>query len=135
MPSLEIIKSDIVCLGSDVHVDTSTPDLFFFRGSERRMPFATIVTRDTEFDSFARLDGDGSFRLNIALNREMFGDLFPDHTSRAALETANFDYAARDEILPHPIYGRMHWACAVNPDSAYARCRALLGKAYELARR
>lgn len=135
MPSLEIIKSNIVALGSDIHVDTSTPDLFFFRGSERRMPFATIVTRDTEFDSFARLDGDGSFRLNIALDRDTFGRLFPDHTSRAVLEVANFDYAARDELLPHPVYGRMHWVCAVNPDSAYAECRALLSKAYELAGR
>lgn len=135
MLSMETIKSDIASLGSDVHVDTSTPDLFFFRGSERRMPFATIVTRDTEFDSFARLDGDGSFRLNIALNREKFGELFPHHTSRSALETANFDYAARDEILPHPVYGRMHWVCVVNPDSTYAQCCLLLGKAYELARR
>lgn len=135
MPSLKTIKSDIVSLGPDVHVDTSTPDLFFFRGSARRMPFATIVARDTEFDSFARLDGDGSFRLNIALDRETFGELFPDHISRTALQTASFDYAARDQILPHPVCGRMHWVCAVNPDSTDAQCRGLLGKAYELARR
>lgn len=134
MTSLETVKSHIGSLGSDVHVDASTPDLFFFRGAERRMPFATIVTRDTEFDSFARLDGDGSFRLNIALGRETFGELFPEHTTRSALETAKFDYAARDEILPHPVYGRMHWVCVVNPDNSYAKCRLLLGKAYERAR-
>lgn len=134
MTSLETLKSDITSLGADVHVDVSTPDLFFFRGAERRMPFATIVTRDTEFDSFARLDGDGSFRLNIALGRERFGEMFPEHTTRSALETAEFDYAARDEFMPHPVYGRMHWACVINPDNTYARCRILLGRAYELAR-
>lgn len=135
MPSQEIIKSGIVSLGSDVHVDNSTPDLFFFKGAERHMPFATIVTRDTEFDSFSRLDSDGAFRLNIALGREAFGELFPDYTSRSDLETAKFDYTARDEILPHPVYGRMRWVCVANPENAYPECRVLLGKAYELARR
>lgn len=99
-----------------------------------RMPFATIVTRDTEFDSFARLDGDGSFRLNIALGRDGFAALFPDHPSRSALEAADFDYAARDQLLPHPVYGRMHWVGAVNPDRCYPECRELLSKAYKLAR-
>ncbi|MFJ6328824.1 DUF6194 family protein [Rhizobium sp. NPDC092011] len=135
MPSLETINSDIVSLGSDVHVDTSTPDIFFFRGAERRMPFATMVTRDTEFDSLSRLDGDRAFRLNVALDRDTFGALFPDHTSRSALAAADFDYAARDELLPHPVYGRMHWVCAVSPENVYSECRVLLRKAYELAHR
>ncbi|MGY3693041.1 hypothetical protein ACVIGA_003121 [Bradyrhizobium sp. USDA 3240] len=135
MPVLEIIKSDIVSLGSDIHVDTSTPDFFFFRGVERQIPFATVVTRDTEFDNLSRLDSDGAFRLNIAPGRDAFRALFPDHASRAALETAHFDYAARDELQPHPVYGRMHWVCAVNPENSYSECRVLLRKAYELARR
>lgn len=135
MPFLETIKSHILSLGPDIHVDTTSPDLFFFRGDERRMPFATIVTHDTDFDGFALLDRDGAFRLNISLDRNTFATLFPEHTSRAALEAADFNYAARDKLLPHPVYGRMHWVCAINPDSSYPQCRVLLGTAYELGRR
>ncbi|WP_137389609.1 DUF6194 family protein [Rhodoligotrophos defluvii] len=134
-PSLDAIRHDIASMGSDVHVDATTPDLFFFRGEERRMPFATIVTRDTEFDSFSRLDIDGAFRLNIGLNRDAFAALFPSYASRKALEAADIDYSARDTLLPHPVYGRMHWVCAISPDRCYAKCRDLLSQAYEQARR
>ena len=135
MPSLDAIKADILSLGPDIHVDTTTPDLFFFIGDERRMPFATIVTHDTDFDGYAQLDRDGAFRLNISLDRHTFATLFPEHNSRAALEAANFDYATRDSILPHPVYGRMHWVCSINPDSSYPQCQTLLRTAYELGRR
>ena len=131
MRTLESVTLDIIALGADVHVDTTTPDLFFFRGEERHMPFATIVTRDTEFDNFGKLDADGSFRLNIGLDRSTFASIFPGLDSRTALEEACIDYATRDQLIPHPVYGRMHWACAINPSSAYTECLVLLKKAYE----
>ncbi|MBH3000369.1 hypothetical protein I5M74_22615 [Serratia marcescens] len=130
MPSLKTIKFDILALGADIHVDTTTPDLFFFRGEERHMPFATIVTQDTAFDSFSKLDADGAFRLNIGLDRMAFAELFPDLDSRSALEKADFDYTARDRLMPHPIYGRMHWVCVITPDTVYGECLILLNKAY-----
>lgn len=130
MPSLNTVTLDILALGVDIHVDTTTPDLFFFRGEERHMPFATIVTRDTAFDSFSRLDADDAFRLNVELDRTAFAEIFPGLDSRSALENADLDYKVRDRLMPHPIYGRMHWVCVIAPDAVYSECMALLKKAY-----
>lgn len=91
-------------------------DRFFFIGTERRRPFATIVEHDVPgFEEDSRLDRAGIFRLNVDLGREeflrQFGYLpaeFPDHRP-------GIDFTRLDEILPHPTYGTHGWACILNP--------------------
>ncbi|MBN8473017.1 hypothetical protein JYJ95_41475 [Corallococcus exiguus] len=106
--SLEALAAYIRDAFRDVRMDTSTPDLFFFAGDERKHPFATIVTRDTEFDHHSELDRDGVFRLNLGVSKESFQKLLPELTP-------NVDFTDLDVLLPHPAYARMFWLSVLNP--------------------
>ena len=107
-------------------------DTFFIYDPERafeggwRMPFATIITKDYPDDDVSHLDRDGIFRLNIGIGKESFVSLLGDD-----LEVPR-DMAALDTILPHPVYGRMHWVCVLNPSrETFERLKPMLAEAYE----
>lgn len=35
--------------------------------------------------------------------------------------------------MPHPVYGRMHWICVLNPSEAtFEKIKPLLAQAYEI---
>src|SRR2546423_3008879 len=89
-----------------------------------RMPFATIVTKDYgEFDNASNLDRPGVFRLNIGVGKETFQSLF--------LGDAAHDFTALDVLMPHPVYGRNHWVCVLNPSEAtFERLKPLIAEAY-----
>ncbi|HEY1013736.1 MAG TPA: DUF6194 family protein [Herpetosiphonaceae bacterium] len=110
--------------------DTATGDSFFFTDPERKFPFATIVTKDTPFDAASQLDRPGVFRLNIGLSKETFRALFG-----APAAGPDADFARLDTLMPHPIYGKMHWACVVSPSAATfeTAIRPLLDDAYALS--
>lgn len=108
-------------------------DTFFIYDPQRslegagRMPFATIVTKDYgEFDNASNLDRPDVYRLNINVSRETFSSLFPDE--------ATHDFTALDVLMPHPVYGRNHWVCVLNPGGAtFERVKPLIAEAYEIA--
>lgn len=93
----------------------------------RRFPFATIVTKDYgDFDNASKLDRPGVFRLNIGISKETFATLF-------GVETEH-DFTALDRLMPHPVYGRNHFVCVLNPsDSTFESITPLLKEAYEIA--
>jgi hypothetical protein len=81
----------------------------FFSLDEKHWPnYATIVTTD-EHDEGApsNLARPGAFRLNIGVGRETFERLVGSMTSP--------DYAAYDQLLPHPVYARQRWISILNP--------------------
>ena len=108
-------------------------DTFFIYDPEhklegaRRFPFATIVTKDYgDFDNASNLNRPGVYRLNIGVSKETYASLFG-----AGDEP---DFAALDRLLPHPVYGRNHFVCVLNPsDSTFDGVKPLLTEAYELA--
>ena len=102
-------------------------DTFFMHHLDHNFPFATIVTKDYPgFDEASKLDRPGVFRLNIGLSRGTFEALFP--------EDREHDFAALDRVMPHPVYGRNHWACVLNPcDATFEQLKPLLAEAYERA--
>jgi hypothetical protein len=93
----------------------------------RRFPFATIVTKDYgDFDDASDLDRSGVFRLNIGVGRETYDSLFEPG--------AEHDFTALDRLMPHPVYGRNHWVCVLNPSEAtFELVEPLLREAYERA--
>jgi hypothetical protein len=102
-------------------------DSFFFYDPEgdtpvtRRLPFATIVTKDyAGFDAESDLDRDGVFRLNLAVGRGMFADLFGYPSPKHPDHHAEWDYSALDKVLPHPAYATQAWISILNPGSATA---------------
>jgi hypothetical protein len=97
-------------------------DTFFFTASQRdidpthRQPFATIVTKDYgEFDNLSQLDRPGVFRLNIGVSRETFQTLFGYLPGKKSAENAEYDYAALDTVMPHPVYAPQSFVCVLNP--------------------
>src|SRR5215831_6532626 len=93
----------------------------------RRFPFATIVTKDYgDFDNASNLNRPGVFRLNIGVGKETYVSLIDD--------AADHDFTALDRLLPHPVYGRNHWVCVLNPSEAtFETVKPLLREAYERA--
>jgi erythromycin esterase-like protein len=96
--------------------ETSWGDRFFYVGPDRRLPFATIVGRDTPgWDEASRLDRPGVFRVNVHAGREEFQRLLGYPPAELEQRRAGVDFARLDAILPHPSYGRQGWVCVLNP--------------------
>jgi hypothetical protein len=93
----------------------------------RRFPFATIVTKDYgDFDCASNLDRTGVFRLNIGVSKETYESLFDP--------SAEHDFTALDRLMPHPVYGRYHWVCILNPSEAtFETLMPFLREAYSRA--
>jgi hypothetical protein len=93
----------------------------------RRFPFATLVTKDYgDFDKASNLDRPGVFRLNIGVSKDTYAKLFDS--------AEQFDFAALDRLMPHPVYGPNHFVCVLNPsDSTFEAIKPLLSEAYKIA--
>ncbi len=46
-----------------------------------------------------------------------------------------YDFTTLDQLMPHPVYGRMYWVCVLNPtnETFETKVRSLLAEAYEMA--
>jgi hypothetical protein len=100
----------------------------------RRMPFATIVTKDYgDFDNSSQLDRPGVFRLNIGVSRDTFRALFGFLPNDLDAKRADYDFAALDRLMPHPAYGRQSWVCVLNPSpETFEAAKPLLAEAYAI---
>ena len=132
--------------GVDVVVDRGNSFFFYNPDSsvppDHRFPFVTLVTSDL-YDQFSNLNRPSVFRLNIGISKQTFRALFgspqlPSDGGSAAESgenTGDYDFTALDQVMPHPVYGRMLWVCVLNPgDETFGtKVRPLLVEAYEIA--
>ena len=124
--------------GVDV-VETSGNRFFFYDPGgdlpvDRRFPFATLVVSD-EYDQDSNLSREGVYRLNVGVSRESCRALFGDAAEGDDAE-ARYDFTALDTIMPHPVYGKMHWVCVLNPSpETFERVKPLLAEAHARAAR
>lgn len=118
-------------------------DTFFIYDPERNLapkqqfPFATIVTHDYgDFDNTSNLNRPDIFRLNIGVSRETFQSLFGSRATPPGATEKVYDFAALDQLLPHPVYASQSWVCVLNPGAErFEIIRPLLAEAYGLAAR
>ncbi|MBN8751745.1 MULTISPECIES: DUF6194 family protein [Variovorax] len=111
------------------HFQIADDNTFFFHDADNKFPFATIVTKDSEFDNASKLDRPGAFRLNIGVGKESFRALFGEAPAAAA------DPAALDTLMPHPVYGKMYWVSVISPSTqTFDKVKPLLAEALALAR-
>ncbi|MDN3352596.1 DUF6194 family protein [Actinomadura sp. DC4] len=107
-------------------------DSFFYYDpdgdSPRRMPFATLVTKDYDgFDEDSRLGRPGVFRLNVGVGRKRFEELI-GHPP--AVPAGDVDHTALDRLIPHPAYATQAWVAILNPGERTAGlARSLLAEA------
>ncbi|WP_406237909.1 DUF6194 family protein [Nocardia sp. NBC_01009] len=106
--------------------------------AKRQIPFATIVTGDN-YDTVSALDHEDAYRLNISLTKDTFTAMFgqvPTRRDENGTLATDYDYAARDQLMPHPTYGAQHWVCVVNPsDETFDAIEPLLAEAYRFTAR
>ncbi|KQX92288.1 DUF6194 family protein [Variovorax sp. Root473] len=109
------------------HFEVADDNTFFFHGADNKFPFATIVTKDNEFDSASNLNRPGVFRLNMGVSKETFRGLFGE------AEPSGIDDTALDRLMPHPVYARMYWVSVINPSAAtFETVKPLLAEARKL---
>lgn len=132
-----------------VDVVVASGDSFFFYNPDRNVPpdhrfmFATIVTSDIN-DQFSDLNRPSVFRLNIGISKQTFRSFFgetslpSDKNGTAKSDdtaSSDYDFTALNQVMPHPIYGRMHWTCVLNPsdETFKTTVQPLLAEAYDIA--
>ena len=121
------ITQHIIDMLAGGHFAVADDNTFFFHGTDNKFPFATIVTKDNEFDSASNLNRPGVFRLNIGIGKERFRSLFGEQ------EQANIDYTALDQLMPHPMYAKMYWVSVINPSAkTFEAVKPLLVEAHSL---
>ena len=104
--------------------------------ADRRMPFATIVVKDYPgFDVASELDRPGVFRLNLAVGREHFEELFGFPPAAFPAHQDAFDFTALDRVMPHPVYATQGWACVLVPgEQTEDQVSALITRAHRRAK-
>lgn len=100
---------------------------------EKKFSFATIVIKDYgDFDSLSKLDREGVYRLNIGVSRKTYESLFGKPPGPVA--DGDYDFAAIDQLFPHPVYSTQAWVSIVNPtEQTFETIKPLIEEAYELA--
>ena len=121
------ITTYITTTFAHVNVATNDGDLFYMYDPDPMFPFATLITKDNEFDSHSKLDRPGVFRLNIGVGKATFQRLF------GTAATGDQDFTAQDVVMPHPVYGRQYWVSVLNPtDATFEALEPMLAEAYQL---
>ena len=116
--TIAAIKTYISQNFEHVNILEASGDLFFMYEKNDKLPFATIVTKDNEYDTFSNLNREGFYRLNIGVDKETFTPLFGGLTEKKGVEAhlnLGIDFTQEDVLLPHPTYGTMYWVCVVWP--------------------
>lgn len=136
-----LITQSITATFADVQPVDAWGDTFFFYNPDRQRAdeiyFATLKNNDDEYDNASNLNRPDIFRLNIGISKATYRTLFGAPPARAdADETVEtrYDFTVLDQLLPHPVYGRMFWVCVLNPSAAtFQSLQPLLAEAYDLA--
>ncbi|MDF0529955.1 DUF6194 family protein [Tsukamurella sp. 8F] len=98
--------------GSDAP-EIAQGDAFAFVGGGR-MPFATVVTKDYPGDASSRL-GAGRFRVNVDVGRARFAEIVGYPPVEHSEHDGEWDYAADDSVVPHPVYANAAWVSVTCP--------------------
>lgn len=100
----------------------------YFVGGDRRLPFATIASSDSEFDNVSNLEREGVYRLNIGVSKETFRRLFGEREPQVV------GYTELDVFMPHPHYSRQYFICILNPSGDNAeKAKRLVEEAHSIA--
>lgn len=131
MPPSQIIDH----LSTLAHVELQHKDgnTFFFTGSGRVMPFATLITDDGYQTPWA-LPRPGEYRLNLGVGKQKFDDLFPGSLGDDGTIVGSFNFTALDMLFPHPEYASYGWVSVLNPsDATWDKLQPLIEAAHHLA--
>ncbi len=108
------------------------------RKLKRGIYILTVKEKDGENDSSSNLNRENLYRVNLGVRRHTFEKLFgkiPRRPAKGAVVDMDYDFAAIDRLLPHPVYAWMGWICVCNPsETTFDRLKPYLQEAYEYAK-
>jgi hypothetical protein len=82
------------------HFVVADDNSFFFHDGQASLPFATLVTKDSDADSASNLNRPGVFRLNIRVSEQTLSAHCSVMRQRASTS------CALDRLMPHPTEAR-----------------------------
>ncbi|MEL6398838.1 MAG: DUF6194 family protein [Cyanobacteria bacterium J06607_6] len=125
----------------DIVPKASWGETSLFYNPNRVLPhgvyFCTLKRQDGDNDQASELDRPGVFRVAIGLEPKTYIRLFgskPERPAKGGIVTADYDFTALNELMPHPIYAWMSWAQILCPsDSQFETIFPLIEEAYQRA--
>ncbi len=97
----------------------------------------TVKEKDGENDNASRVDRPGVYRVNLGLRKETFQHLFgaiPARPAAGGVVAMDYDFAALDTLMPHPVYAWMSWVCVLNPSAqTFETLKPLIRESYIFA--
>lgn len=133
----EAVKSFICTAYEDVQTTEVDGYTFFFHSDDHKFPFATLGTKDNEYDRVSNLDRPSVYRLNIGVGKETYRSLLGPQPAFPAAGSfvEGYDFTALDQLMPHPTYAAQSWLCVLNPSETtfQHQVRPLLDEAYQMA--
>lgn len=131
-----------------VDVVVAADNSFFFYNPDPNIPpdhmfpWVTLMTNDIN-DPFSNLNRSSVYRLNIGVSKATFQALFGAgkrstnmyHAEQGEAVFNGYNFTALDQVMPHPVYGKMYWVCVLNPgdETLETTVRLLLDEAYAMA--
>lgn len=99
--------------------------------------FCTIKEKNGDNDKASNLDRKNVFRLSFGMSKETYQKYFgnrPKRPNKGHFIETGHDFAAIDQLMPHPIYGWMSWAQVLNPsESTFRDLLPLIAEAHSNA--
>lgn len=142
------VKRYILDTFKGVDVEVNDYGSFFFYNPDsslppdHKFPWMTIVSNDLN-DTFSNLNRPEVFRINIGVSKDTFRSLFgspklpsdADGVAESGDTDSDYDFTALDQVMPHPVYGRMYWVCVLSPidETFKTKVQPLLAEAYDMA--
>lgn len=83
--------------------------------------FCTLKTHDGANDKASHLHREGVFRVSIGVGQAAYEHLFgprPPRPAKGGVIAGDYDFAALDTLMPHPIYAWMGWVQVLSPSEA-----------------
>lgn len=80
--------------------------------------FCTIKEHDGEHDKASYLNREGVFRLSVGVGKDTYSRLFgqlPTRPPKGGVVATGHDFAARNCLMPHPVYAWMGWVQILSP--------------------
>jgi hypothetical protein len=96
--------------------------------------FCTLKEQNGENDKASDLNREGTFRLSLGISKAAYEELFgsrPKRPVKGGIIDTGHDFTAKNEVMPHPIYGWMSWIQVLNPSkSTFERLLPLIAEAH-----
>lgn len=139
-PTSEWISNYLISHFSGLNkVDAWGEKSFFYNPEgllKRGVYFCTLKEKDGNHDKASELNRDNIFRVNFAVSKQTFLNIFltlPKRPSQGKVIDGPYDFRALDTLTPHPVYGWMAWVSILNPSiHSWEKIKELLAESYQI---